>query len=375
MLLRLVAGMRERGHRSTIVTLGAREGLADAFQDLGVPVFALHLRPNPKAFVRVAALRHIVQDVQPNLVQGWMYHANLLLSLAACSLSRPPPVLWNIRRGLDDLKSRKLVTKACIKLSAVASRSAHKIIYCTARSREQHEECGFVRDHGVVINNGFVAERFYRSTQRRKEWRQQFGLADHDVAIGNVGRYDVAKGHTFLLEAFQKVLVQRPECRLVLIGRGVSPANQELQSLMTALGVSDRVVLFGECVRIEEAYSAFDIYCSSSVAEGFPNVVAEAMLSELPCVVTDTGAARELVEGVGHVVRPRDSEALAGALMRVVTTSSGSNRAWSAAQLARERVIERYALGRIIERYEQVYCSFVTSQLPEDYIRPATAAF
>jgi glycosyltransferase involved in cell wall biosynthesis len=139
--------------------------------------------------------------------------------------------------------------------------------------------------------------------------------------------------------------------------------------------VRERVVLFGECARVEEAYSAFDIYCSSSVAEGFPNVVAEAMLSELPCVVTDTGAARELVDGIGYVVSPRDSEALAGALIAAVSAITTSANQNGTALRARKRIIDRYSLGQIVGRYEQVYGSLALNGASLEYIHPAAAQF
>jgi glycosyltransferase involved in cell wall biosynthesis len=353
--------MQERGHRSTIVTLGPREGLADTFQGLGVPVFALTLRPSLSFVAKIFQFRRILAEARPDIVQGWMYHANLMLSLAARALPESVPVLWNIRRGLDDIEDRKSLTKALIKISAVASRYSDKIIYCTERSRQQHEELGFIRDRGIVINNGFLPERFYKSAERRDSWRSKFGLAEHHVAIGNVGRYDIAKGHIFLLEAFQKLLRVNPNCRLVLVGRGIAPTNQELKNAIHELGLSEQVVLFGECARVEEVYSAFDIYCSSSVAEGFPNVVAEAMLSELPCVVTDTGAARELVEGIGHVVPPRDSAALADALHRAIELVASPALGGGEGDAGRKRIIERYSLSKIMERYDQLYRSMVSS--------------
>src|SRR5205807_529852 len=100
---------------------------------------------------------------------------------------------------------------------------------------------------------------------------------------------------------------RHPELRVVLIGRGTEglPVPPKLAGALLALG---------ERTDVQRLLRGFDIAVLSSTSEGFPNTVGEAMATGLPCVVTDVGDTKALVEDTGIVVPPRDSKALAAGL-------------------------------------------------------------
>jgi glycosyltransferase involved in cell wall biosynthesis len=238
-------------------------------------------------------------------------------------------------------------------LNQILSRSADSLIYCTEQSMKQHEMLGFARGCGVVIGNGFDTERYRPRANARAVIAARSGISDEDLIIGHVGRYDVAKGHGYLLEAFSRVHARYPRARLVCAGRGVDHHNADLVAQIRRLEIASAVTLLGEFSPIEDLYPAFDILCSSSIAEGFPNVVAEAMASGVPCVVTDTGASRVLVEGVGEVVQTRSSEDLARGLCSLCATSATERREYGV--LARDKIRELHSMKAVSERYANLY--------------------
>jgi glycosyltransferase involved in cell wall biosynthesis len=238
-------------------------------------------------------------------------------------------------------------------MNQILSRVPAGIVYCTEQSMIQHETLGFTRGKGVVIGNGFDTDRYRPCHDSRDAVLTKLGFSTDALVIGHVGRYDVAKGHVHLLEAFSRVLSQFPQARLVCAGRGVDKDNKDLAGLVDRLGLAPYTVLLGECSPIEKLYHAFDIMCSSSIAEGFPNVVAEAMASGVPCVVTDTGASRVLVEDLGLVVEPRSSAALGDALCALCARSSDERRALGA--LGRERIRGLYSMRAVSQRYADLY--------------------
>jgi glycosyltransferase involved in cell wall biosynthesis len=353
LLLRLAAGLKEQGYRSTVVTLDAPGGIASAFNEFGVPVFSLGMRSVSGALAGTSRLCRVLQQQQPDVAQGWMYHANVVLSAACFLTGGRLPVVWNIRRGLDDLAALKFSTRFFVRTSAQLSARPQRIIYCTDRSRTQHEAIGFRSANGLVLDNGFDITRFQARAEVRRDVRKAACLSDDDFVIGCVGRYNPAKGHANLIEAFKLVLNDIPSARLVLTGRGSDWHNDDLVAKLRSEGVVSRVILLGECPQIEQVYPMFDVLCSSSIAEGFPNVVAEAMLCELPCVVTDTGASRQIVEGIGVVVPPRSAEALADALRIVARLPVEERR--QIGLLGRRRIVERYSLPAVIGRYRDLY--------------------
>jgi glycosyltransferase involved in cell wall biosynthesis len=108
---------------------------------------------------------------------------------------------------------------------------------------------------------------------------------------------------------------------------------------------------------MEEIYPAFDVLCSSSVNEGFPNVIAEAMLSGVACVATDVGNTRSLLEGIGIVVAPRCARSLADGLGEMCDRNVHGRS--EAGRCGRERILMRYSLEGAAHQYAQLYSSLV----------------
>jgi glycosyltransferase involved in cell wall biosynthesis len=187
----------------------------------------------------------------------------------------------------------------------------------------------------------------------RREFRTRNNIGDDEFVIGMVGRYDIAKGHGFLFEAFARIAPIAPHARLVLVGRGMDWDNEQVSASLHTLGLHSRVLLLGEREATERIYPGFDLYCSSSINEGFPNAIAEAMSCGVPCVVTDAGASREIAEDVGLVVQSREPEQLARALVSMATRSKDELR--SRGDKGRDRILSRYSLPRISKDYLRVY--------------------
>jgi glycosyltransferase involved in cell wall biosynthesis len=352
MLLRLTHALRGHDVESAVVNLGQDEGVARNFEDAGIKVWSLNISANPVGVIKGArALGSLIDSFKPEIVQGWMYHANLLVYVASSCSRRKFAALWNIRRGLDDYSERRAKTRCVIKGNAYLSKNAGRIIYCSGISREQHERFGFSSKHGVVIENGFDTDRFQPRRGLRDGIRARYGIKDSEFLIGNIGRYDVAKGHRFLIEAFAKL--KEPRARLLMIGRGVDSSNPDLTSMLERLGCRERVILLGEQSAVENILPGLDLYCSSSIAEGFPNAISEALTCGVPCVVTDTGASREIVSNLGWVVAPRDSEALSRGIEEAI--AAGDERLRELGQMGRARIEERYGMKAIAERYYRVY--------------------
>lgn len=356
LLLRLTRGLQDYSVQSVVVNLGSATPLVSDFEAAKVPVLSLGISPSVSDIPgAISSLRRVMHDLEPDIVQGWMYHANVMTFLAKTSGRLHFPLVWNIRRGMDDYRQRGRATRAVIRMSSALSRYIDSIVYCSGISRSQHEAFGYARDHGRVMHNGFDTRTFAPCETARKEARALFGAKDDEVVIGNIGRFDVAKGHRHLLEAFALVAASVRNVRLVCVGRGMDAGNGEVSALLTRAGIAERVTLLGERDHVERIFPGFDMYCSSSIAEGFPNVVAEAMACALPCVVTDVGGSAEIVDQTGVVVAPRNSAALAKGLRRYVKLSSTERR--MIGEKARVRVREVFSLESMVSNYAQMYRS------------------
>jgi glycosyltransferase involved in cell wall biosynthesis len=114
-----------------------------------------------------------------------------------------------------------------------------------------------------------------------------------------------------------------------------------------------RLRLTGRRHDLHAVYPAFDVSGTSSLGEGFPNVVGEAMACGVPCVVTDVGDSRQIVGDTGLVVPPGDPAALAAAWEEVLRTPAAERRELGAR--ARKRIEDNYSMKAIARRYEELY--------------------
>ena len=158
--------------------------------------------------------------------------------------------------------------------------------------------------------------------ENARSLRRRLGFSEEHVVVAGVGRLIPVKGFEYLVAAHAEALVSAPQLRLVLVGDG--DARAALEEQVSALGISDTVVLAGAADRAEiPAYmAAADVVAVPSVrygryVDGLPNVALEAMAAGKPLVASDVGGLPELVRDAenGLLVGEKDAQALAGALI------------------------------------------------------------
>lgn len=137
----------------------------------------------------------------------------------------------------------------------------------------------------TVLPNGIDSARFAYSEQTRREYRNVLGLNDAFV-VGHVGYMEEVKNHLFLLRVFRKLLEQRPDARLLLIGDG--KLRPDIERFLTENNMNDAVLLLGKRPDIAELYQCMDVFVLPSLYEGLPVTLIEAQASGLPCIVSDT---------------------------------------------------------------------------------------
>ncbi len=170
-----------------------------------------------------------------------------------------------------------------------------------------------------VIWNGAPLEEFAPVPRERAlAVRRGLSLPDDALVVGTVGRLSAQKGHRFLLDAAAALLPRRPQARLLIAGDG--DLLEDLRGQAARLGISDRVVFAGHRTDVADVLGAIDVFCISSLYEGTPLALFEAMAAGRPVVSTSVDGCREVLEdGVsGLLVPPGDAAALAAALDRAV---------------------------------------------------------
>jgi glycosyltransferase involved in cell wall biosynthesis len=201
-----------------------------------------------------------------------------------------------------------------------------------------------------VIHNGIDVERF----------AERAGRAQLSNRAVTVGRLDPIKDHATLLRAVRLVIDKIPDFQLDVVGEGECLA--ELEALQSALGLGGHVHFRGHCDDIRPYLFSADFFVLSSISEGVPLALLEAMACGLPAVATDVGGIREvIVPGEsGHLVPARSPEILAQAMLTV----QGDGRvAELMGRAARRRVEEHFNLRRVVAAYEQMYLTCLDQRI------------
>lgn len=190
---------------------------------------------------------------------------------------------------------------------------------------EQCLACGVRPERCVLIENAVDTEQFARRLDTA-EAKARLGILPTRQVVGAVGRLSGEKGFDLLIRATDRLLREGIDVELRIIGEG--DQRPQLDALVSELGLEDRVHLPGYRSDASELYQAMDAYALSSISEGLPNVLLEAMALEVPVVATRVGGVPGLVrhEENGLLVEPGSVEALAEALGRILRVAELSDR-------------------------------------------------
>ena len=340
----------------SMIDIGA---LGENLQAHGVPVRALGMRrgvPNPLGVLRLA--RWLNLD-PPDVVQTWMYHADLVGGLAA-RLAGDVPVVWGIHASYLDPRNEKQLKIWTIRACARSSRwLPTRIVCCSETSREVHAELGYSTKNMLVIPNGSDFTTFKPDPEARWSVRRELGLRKGTPLVGLVARWHPQKDHRTFIRAAALLRARVPNVNFILCGAaeegiGITWENPQLTEWIDTAGLRSCCHLLGLRRDVPRLSAALDIASlSSSYGEAWPLAIGEAMASEVPCVVTDVGDSASIVGDTGRAVPPRDPAALADAWHELLAVGPDIRARLGLA--ARRRIEAHFSLTSAIAEYEKIY--------------------
>jgi len=345
--------MRKDRFENIVITLKEKGELSEDFESQNIRVYNVG---GMGGILRISALIRslkILREINPDIIQGWLAHGNFVAQIASIFLPYRLSTLWNIRYTALPKSETKNSTLLIIKLLSILSFLPQKIVFNSKAGADDHCRMGYRRDKSCIIPNGFDTKLFSPSEKDRSCVRSELNISEEAVLIGLIGRFDPLKDHSCFLKAGAKLLSNKREIFFLLAGREVDWQNLHLKQLIEKLGMKEKVFLLGERQDIPRIMAALDIATSSSVAEGFPNVIGEAMSCGVPCVVTDVGDSAWLVGDSGMVVPPRNHKALCEAWLKMIEMGSEKRRVLG--EKARKRIEDHFFIQMIVKKYEQLY--------------------
>jgi len=335
--------------RIIVATMQPRDTLAGALAGTHVECRSLNFRM--RHFISgVWRLCSLLKREKVDILHTHMFYASWYGRLAGLCVRVPLMIATDHGRGLWkkpwDIAFERFANRYTA-LRIAVSQDVAEIL----RTRE-----GVPEDKLLVIPNGVDVERFQAGRSGRESVRNQLGLPDGAVVVGTVARLVEPKALHILIKAVAQVSKAVPQVRLVIVGDG--PLRGDLESAAADEGIGDRVLFAGLRSDIPEVLAAFDIFALSSISEGLPVSLLEAMAAGKPIVATMVGGIPEAVTDrrEGLLVEPGDPEALAGAIHELACDPKLASHL---GRQASEKVAAEYSIEATVRRLEEVYCSLL----------------
>lgn len=352
MLYKLLSRMNRNEFSNRVISLLPEGPVSDKIRRLDVPLKHLNL---PHGMVTPKALLCLTKSIylwKPNIIQTWLYHSDLLGLLVAKG-TLIGKIVWNIRCSNMELANYRLHTTWTMRMCSLLSRFPDAVITNSDTARNFHIKLGYKPRQFEVIPNGFDLKEFHPNNNSR-DLQKEIGLPENAVCIGMIARFDPKKDHRTFFQAARIVLNSHPEIRFILCGDQVDETNSNFKLLIEEAGGSNRIYLLGPRADMPQIMAAMDIVVSSSsFGEGFPNVIGEAMATEVPCVVTDVGDSARIVGQTGKVVAPKNPDALAKGIIELLKLPAEKRH--ELGRMARQRIRDHFSLEKIVRDYEKLY--------------------
>lgn len=355
-LYRLAASGQQCGDQNTVISLMDRGIYADRLEQANCVVHCLQMPRRGITFDGLLKLYRIIKSVRPDVVQTWMYHADLIGGITA-RLAGVKAVVWGIRHSNFDRDKNTRSTLWIIKLCAwLSSTIPARIVCCSANAAPPHKKIGYRADKIIVIPNGYELDELQPCAESGQRIRKEFKLCNNAPLIGMVARFNPQKDHQNLIQALMLLHRQKQDFTCLLAGCDMDRNNVYLVRQIQQAGVEKNVLLLGPRSDIPAIMNALDVHVLSSLGEAFPNVLAEAMACGTPCVTTNVGDAALIVGNTGWVVPARNAQSLADAIALALNERHMQPLAWQRRRDdCRQRIVQNFSLKKMLSSYRALW--------------------
>ena len=308
----------------------------------------------------VAALKKVVERVQPDIVQTHNVKSHFVMRLSG--LWREIPwIAFHHGYTTTDWKMR-----AYNQLDRWSLRKAHRVVTMNKIFAQQLVRAGAKSEGMRILHNAIEVETISKvSDAAAANLKNELGIADDERVIIAIGRLSLEKGQVDLIRAFAKLIHAQPnlQAKLVIVGEG--PERERLEQEINSLRVKERVRFAGQVSDVKPFYAIADLMVLPSHSEGSPNVLLEAMAARVPVVATAVGGVPEIATHKENalLVEAHDVEALAQAISQLL---DDRELAQNLASKAQKRVIKNHSpqarLRSLLEIYRELAPNKILSE-------------
>ena len=335
---------------------GSEGSLIEEFRTRDIPLTiepALVREINPlKDLLALFRLTRFIRRGRYTIVHTHSSKAGILGRWAAF-LAGTPVIVHTVHGWGHHDRQYPLVRRSYILLERVTQRITDKLIVVSPRNIEKGLADGIgTPEKYITIRSGIELDRFRRPSRSREDVRAELGIPVDSAVVGTVTRLSRQKAPLDFLDAAAHVAAQQPNVHFVIVGDG--PLRADVEAQVVTLKLTERIHLTGLRRDVPDLLHSFDIFALSSLWEGLPRVLPQAMAAGLPIVATAVdGNAEAVTDGInGLLTPPGDPQAMAAALLRLLNDPFLRRKMGEAGRTRAEEFSARKMVGDIEVLYE-----------------------
>lgn len=342
MAFNLLRGLLARQNTEPFAIVLNAGRLAEELIRAGVPTRVLD--ETKLSFREIASsARRLIKEIRPRVIHSHRYKENAIAYLASLT-EKQRPVLVGTQHGMPEMFDAGARLRHRLKARAnfwLLARRFDMTVAVSAEIASVLRASGFCDDRVETVMNGIEVPEIDRALTVRTGF-----------AIGSAGRMVPVKDYALMVDIANLVVAADPGIHFELAGDG--PLFASIQSQVAKLGLEDRFMLKGMVQKVGDFYRGLDVFINTSVHEGIPMSVLEAMALEIPPIVPRVGGMPEIIsDGVdGYLVEGRDPVNFAQCCLALKRNDELRKRMGRA---AREKAAKRFSWAKMVDRYMDVY--------------------
>jgi len=330
--------------KTIVILIGDVQSRPSLLSDLRPDIAVHNVRVRQRSWIRdVWKLSRLLRELGCDVVHTHMFWSNLYGSLAARLAD--VPVVVTSEHGRNEWKRK---WHKWLELNIISRFADTRLCVSQDILQRRRDADGVPESLLKLVPNGTVVPVVVRNERQ-------------SMVIGSVGRLVDAKDYPTLVRAVSVLVRRGTDVRLEIVGEGTE--RESIEAAIKQEGVESGITLVGSQTNVGDWLARWSIFVSSSVREGQPVALLEAMAAGLPSVVTAVGGVPDtLADGVeGIIVPPENPEALADGIQRLLD-SAELRSAYGRA--ARERVIRHFSIDTLAATCNEIYLSALHSKAP-----------
>ncbi len=348
-VVNLVRNFNRERFEPIVCCLNEKGRYAEIVEKEGIPVFEMNKKPKFDLFL-IPRLTKLIKRTEVDLIHTHLFTANLWGRIAA-KLAGVPVV--SSEHGMDTWRNW-IDTSLDQWLS-----SFNKKIVCVSEGVKKFYSARNPSLNGKarIIHNGIEIDKFAPASNR-EDVRSQLGLSSRAHVVGIVGRLVPEKAHHDFIDAIKLLSTQDPQIHALIIGEG--KLLKTLKSKVSKMCLEDRIHFLGNRDNLASLYQAMDVFVMSSLREGFPLTILEAMAAQVPIVATRVGGVSECIEHEkdGILVPASNPKKLAAAVLKVLTDEELKKRLIYHGD---EKVRSQFSVEKMTQNHELLYEEILNS--------------